>query len=550
MEKQTEIARAAKTLEEFLKSSDQRVLAFKGPWGIGKSFFIREFLGSNAKILPPFTTFASVFGLRTLSEVRDTVVGCMESVSHKGLATAGKIVSKAAAKIWDLPDISNTAFWHLAKSKGMLVVLDDIERAHKELSLEELLGYASSLTENSKAKVILIFNEGNIDGENAKILTRYREKVIDIELEYLPCTKELVDKFLQFPAVHEKVVQCLEAGGGANIRLLLRIKRALRDFSKLMEGREPRVTEEDLSQVAALTWLFYSSPLPVDGKTLSGGWVRRRMGRPGDISREEKRQDELIIAVNLQPTTLDQLVLNYLITGYFSESLTKKYQEEELTGNEKEEYQRRNREAYGPYTNNFRALLKEVADPVKKLLDDYADKIDIRTLKMHCDFIAELGFATGKWWQRHVEAFVSKWDLDGCRQYLEVVTDPATIAILRNRQRELAENFDPKAAILRITKSSSWHPDDITNLNCVSELKYFKWFNREGGDFLVVLRSFIIMFLMNPGDGAASTLRDKIFNVLHKIARKNRVNEMRIYGFLGVPRPKAIARMEPDSPLQ
>jgi tRNA A37 threonylcarbamoyladenosine biosynthesis protein TsaE len=36
---------ATKRLIAFLEASDERVFALKGPWGAGKSFFVRDVLG-------------------------------------------------------------------------------------------------------------------------------------------------------------------------------------------------------------------------------------------------------------------------------------------------------------------------------------------------------------------------------------------------------------------------------------------------------------------------------------------------------------------------
>ena len=73
-----------KSLTAFLRDADQRVFALKGPWGVGKSFFVRKFLANeeNKGLLPPSTSYASMFGLRNIQEVRDVINGCMDSVNH------------------------------------------------------------------------------------------------------------------------------------------------------------------------------------------------------------------------------------------------------------------------------------------------------------------------------------------------------------------------------------------------------------------------------------------------------------------------------------
>ncbi|WP_123957981.1 hypothetical protein [Cupriavidus necator] len=57
-----------------------------------------------------------------------------------------------------------------------LVVLDDVERLGKQIKLDELMGLVSELKEQSRCKVILIFNEDALGTENTAAYARYAEK--------------------------------------------------------------------------------------------------------------------------------------------------------------------------------------------------------------------------------------------------------------------------------------------------------------------------------------------------------------------------------------
>jgi hypothetical protein len=148
------------SLVAFLTDPNQRVFALKGPWGIGKSFFVRQFLKSHRENLPPYATYVSVFGLRDSSEVTEAIRSHIKTTKVQWLGQLLRLLNKAAAIFQisfagfalKVPDVSNTAFWRAATKYGVLIVLDDLERAHKELSLDQLLGLAASITENSKAK--------------------------------------------------------------------------------------------------------------------------------------------------------------------------------------------------------------------------------------------------------------------------------------------------------------------------------------------------------------------------------------------------------------
>src|SRR5258708_36771832 len=76
------LKQAEESLIAFLGDSDQRVFALKGPWGIGKSFFVRQFLRANRDQLPSFVSYTSIFGLRDIREVRDVMRGCIEPTRY------------------------------------------------------------------------------------------------------------------------------------------------------------------------------------------------------------------------------------------------------------------------------------------------------------------------------------------------------------------------------------------------------------------------------------------------------------------------------------
>lgn len=542
------LQRATNTLVAFLKDEDQRVAALKGAWGVGKSFFVRTFIKERRETLPPFVAFASVFGLRTLEEVRSVVMGSIETTAIQKALRTGRSLSKFLSQIrpsiagigFNIPDLSNAAFWYLAKNKGILVVLDDLERAHDDLSLDELLGFASSLTENSKAKVLLIFNEGNLNEERAKKLSRYREKVIDAELEYRPNAAELVRRFLPTTAVHEALIRCLNASGGPNIRLILRAKRAIRDVEHALKKSGFDADKDDLAQIARVMWFYHVSPRPVTVETLKKCYTQNVLtrSRREENSEEDKQIAELADAGGLQLTDLDELVVEYLRSGYLSDEVLAEFVSEEKKRRQKAEYQRRSWEAYRPWANDFRAGLSEVVEPVEKLLDDYADKIDLQTLRGHCDFLSGFGRETTKWWVQHVKSFAPSLEPHWLEEYLAGVPDHAALEILKQRQASLVETFDAKATIWRIVEKQSWHPDDIATLNLLSSEHYRKWLRTEQDEgFLSTLRGFLRICHPSSSESNSAALGNKLFEVLREIAGEDPVNERRVYVFLGVPRP-------------
>ncbi|MBD1865379.1 MULTISPECIES: P-loop NTPase fold protein [Trichocoleus] len=204
-----------KVLESFLDlKSEDKVLAIKGDWGVGKTHLVKEFLRKNEKEY----YYDSVFGVSSVDELKMKLLSNFQPVFKKeengflGKLTLGrsvkytkenseiigKIIEKApmiggivsAVTSSGISLISNIIISKLLK--GQLVCIDDIERKSEKLQLDELLGFIESLVEDQKCKVILIYYEDRIyeDAKVKKILEEYREKVIDIEIKFQPSVDE------------------------------------------------------------------------------------------------------------------------------------------------------------------------------------------------------------------------------------------------------------------------------------------------------------------------------------------------------------------------
>ena len=124
---------AEKHLLRFCQNKDQRVYAFKGPWGVGKSYLVRKLTKENHADLPSHPSYVSVFGLSTIGEVQERVSGCMEQ--HRSIL--GRTVARAGGKVMttvlsaasgakaslpyvplQLPNFAAAAFWHIAKKSA------------------------------------------------------------------------------------------------------------------------------------------------------------------------------------------------------------------------------------------------------------------------------------------------------------------------------------------------------------------------------------------------------------------------------------------------
>jgi hypothetical protein len=539
------LKQAEDSLVVFLKDADQRVFVLKGPWGIGKSFFVRRFLLTNRKQLPPFISYTSVFGLRTIREVRNVMLGCIEPKGHSWVGKLPRLFTRFLSWLriscggisLSVPDASNAAFWRIAKKYGILIVFDDFERTHKDLAPEEVLGLASSLTENSRAKVLFVFNEDRFNKEQSNALALYREKVVDTEVEFRPSTEELVKAFLSEPDLDSIVCKCLEVSGGANIRLILRVKRALSYLRERLKTENLQITAEDAAQIARVVWLYHVSPVQLTNEKLQSAAIGRYLRREDKNfgTSADRELSTLVENADVRPSDLDELVISYLRNGYLSAESLKEFAAKMESTTARAEYQRRQREAYDPYLRNFRPSTEEIVAPVQKLLDDYADKIDLVSLRNHCQFLEAFGCPTSIWYRQHVSAFASGLDINGCRQYLQILTDPDARSVVESRAAKLKAEFDPQAAMERIVQNRGWSEDDINSLNSLSDSYYLNWFRNDEGELLSLLRSFLSICRALPEQGPRWELGQRLTRLLRDVAKDNLANQMRVSKFFEIP---------------
>ena len=65
---------------------------------------------------------------------------------------------------------------------NFLICFDDLERKEQAISGSSVLGLISELKEEKSCKIILIYNDRELDEGTEQQINEYREKVVDLEL--------------------------------------------------------------------------------------------------------------------------------------------------------------------------------------------------------------------------------------------------------------------------------------------------------------------------------------------------------------------------------
>jgi len=141
-----------------LTSPPGYAVMIRGPWGIGKTFLIRQILAQLFDDEKAYI-YVSLYGVDTPSEI-DTAIF---AATHPILGSkAAKVVGRALNAGLKFKGFENpiTLQDFKRRTTGAIYVFDDIERS--SMSSDAIFGYINQFVEHSGCRVILVANEAEL----------------------------------------------------------------------------------------------------------------------------------------------------------------------------------------------------------------------------------------------------------------------------------------------------------------------------------------------------------------------------------------------------
>lgn len=245
------------------KDHTNRAMMLTGPWGCGKSYYIREELipylskeehGSHSCIV------VSLYGLTDLHDVSravymETRFGAVKPKTEKGQTASltAKTVLKGVAGFFGIdlnPDSGDLQkLYESVNLAGKLVIFEDVERT--KIDIFEFLGYVNNLTEQDGVKVLLVTNEAEfvhrvpikVADEKDRKQAEFIARVTENDPDYTEETQKYFEK-------KEKTVgDTIQFAGDTKTA----VKQIMRRFdNNLLASFANDVTAGDLSDIMAL----------------------------------------------------------------------------------------------------------------------------------------------------------------------------------------------------------------------------------------------------------------------------------------------------------
>lgn len=258
-----------KRLEEILKRKVGTCIVLDGGWGVGKTTFWKNF--SNEKFKEN-SVYVSLFGKESIQEIKQEI-GIQIYKRNKYIK---EIEKSKADQIFNLamPNLGSAligciSFFKKEDFKDTVICFDDFERISDKLNLKDIFGLISEYKEQQNCHIVMILNrskmttfaknnqnecgedledqesESNIQEDKnkielEKILSEYKDKIMDYEFYYNPTPEEsfsIVSSELK-EVYRDVASQYFAKHDINNIRVMRRAINALNDYYKYLEDVE------------------------------------------------------------------------------------------------------------------------------------------------------------------------------------------------------------------------------------------------------------------------------------------------------------------------
>lgn len=247
-------------LIQLLADEDNKVIALSGKWGTGKSFMWDQVKKASQNEKVKSALYASLFGASSVDQIRLKLIqSAIKSAEgspalFKGIKQAWETALKTLDRYFPGVGALNNIGLIVAPAmlRKKILVLDDIERKHEKLGIDEILGFIDEFTKQHESRVILILNDDQLDKRD--IWNTLREKVIDQELRLTTSTSEAFEIGIGIiPSPWATQIQPnIELCGVTNIRIVCKV---IKSINRILGDRK-ELSDAILSRVIPSTVLL------------------------------------------------------------------------------------------------------------------------------------------------------------------------------------------------------------------------------------------------------------------------------------------------------
>lgn len=239
-------------LIQLLADTDNKVIALSGKWGTGKSHLWSDVSDESLDDGLKNALYVSLFGLSDMNQIKLKLMQSAFPIAEtwEPLNVAKKVLEGVHKSFSALSDVALLAAPTIFKNN--VIVLDDIERKHAKLSIDEVMGFIDEYTQQHGARFLLILNNDQLSDKT--IWDKLREKVVDqeIRLDTTPAEAFEIAQKLRPSAYHARIKSTVETCRLTNIRIICKV---IRTVDRILENHT-ELSDDILGRVIPSTVLL------------------------------------------------------------------------------------------------------------------------------------------------------------------------------------------------------------------------------------------------------------------------------------------------------
>jgi hypothetical protein len=545
-------------ISSFLCTDRAEVLAIRGHWGVGKTFFWNKILLEKSKISGAISTdkyaYVSLFGLNNLEALKFAVFENTVSNSLIGKEINLKTFSKnidgisvslsrrAMNLIFSLKPLKgfSTAMESVAwlSVQKTLICVDDLERKGNNLCLKDTLGLISYLKENRGCKFVLLLNDNE---EGLEEYSKYREKVVDIELTFAPSPEECASIAISPITPGLKIFKEFSVLlGVSNIRTINKTKRLVSKVEEILSELDQKVLVLALKSITLYSYCFYSSGnerITTLDYVLNIGMSLYGFNENKQISDQHKAWN--LFLQNYEYTTtseFDKILAQGVVAGYFNEPLLRKIASEKnaeiLSSLSKQEFLN----IWDLYNNTFEDNEASFITALSKSFEENVKNISPTNLNSSVLLLKELGYEELA--SKLIDLYISQRSEDfkifDLRGY--VFANDITDREIRDKFSKKYSEIENKPSLIevleKLSTTNGWSQIDIEVLAEASQNDYFELFMNEKGKHLdSYVRAALQFREFSKSGDQLEIISNNVEAALLKIADTSKLNKLRVNKF-------------------
>lgn len=544
-----------KQVNLFLTSETPEVMAIKGDWGVGKTYTWNQYLSEyKSDISMNRYSYVSLFGINSLDGLKFTlfentikkeVIGKsanLETFKDNTLSLTEKLGRKFSKFLNTTPftkgfapAIESLSFMSL---NNTIICLDDIERKGDKLEVKEILGLILLLKEQKNCKIVLLLNDNEECIEDYK---KYREKVVDLELEFLPTSEECASTaFKNKDWLSEILKEYSIKLNIRNIRVLKKIQHLAQAAHPLILDFEDEVKLQVIHSLVIFCWCFYCSKdneeIPALNYVTKRGYRSFGLGKKEERSEKERAWDSTLQHYNYHLTDeLDLEIKKAVISGFINENAllarAKDKNKQAIASKSEGSFSK----AWELYHYSLENNQDDVINALFQSLKDNAEFISPLNLNGTVTLFRELGEEEKA--NKLIEIYIEKRKSTPGVFNLDMRVNPFSGDIQDSEIRKQFkaawegsfEEEDPKQVISRLAKNKGWNDNDLVCLRKLSTNEFCTLLKSTKGEILPMTIEAIQRIsgydLQQNND---PTIKESFGGALVKIASESEINKRRM----------------------